>query len=75
MTAGNLIKQSVKLSVTAVALYDMTRLEVLHRECEDHARYLDDEDGDTWEFWGTDDDGEPWRVQLALVPREATVRP
>lgn len=61
-TAKDLIAQSIRYNEITHAPYAPELCDEMLVECEDHV----DSNSGVVEFWGTDDDGDTWRVHLDL---------
>ena len=58
-TAADLIARSTRTTTIVHAAYDADLAAELELECDDSA-----DTPDVSEYWGTDEDGEEWRVHL-----------
>lgn len=63
-TAKDAINESISTdSIVHVLSLDVVQIELL-RECENWSETGEDENGAIYEYWGTTDDGDTWRVHV-----------
>ena len=62
MTAEQAIQRSISHNEIVHIAHDSEAVEALTVRCDDHV-----EANEEHEFWGTDDDGNEWRVHVRLA--------